>query len=88
MITKILWWIRQIILAMAACFFLVFGIQMLIASYTLNDPFTFIMTFFSSSFIILISGTLLFAFVYKMISHRKNEPDQGQEPGDRSQKKE
>lgn len=88
MITKILWWIGQIILAMAACFFLVFGIQMLIASYSLNDPFTFIMTFFSSSLIILISATLLFSFVYKMISRRKKEPDQGQEPGDRSQKPE
>ncbi len=75
MITKILWWIWQIILAMAACFFLVFGIQMLIASYSLNDPFTFIMTFFSSSFIILISGTLLFTFVYKMISRRKKDED-------------
>jgi len=75
MTTKILWWIRQIILAMAACFFLVFGIQMLIASYRLNDPFTFIMTFFSSSFIILISGTLLFAFIYKMISRRKKDED-------------
>ncbi|OGP98212.1 MAG: hypothetical protein A2Z39_05495 [Deltaproteobacteria bacterium RBG_19FT_COMBO_46_9] len=75
MTTKILWWIRQIILAMAACFFLVFGIQMLIVSYRLNDPFTFIMTFFSSSFIILISGTLLFAFIYKMISRRKKDED-------------
>lgn len=75
MITKILWWIGQIILAMAACFFLVFGIQMLIASYSLNDPFTFIMTFFSSSLIILISATLLFSFVYKMISRRKKDED-------------
>ena len=88
MITKILWWIYQIILAMAACFFLVFGIQMLIASYSLNDPFTFIMTFFSSSLIILISGTLLFTFIYKMISSRKKDLDQGQDPGASSQKPE
>jgi nitrogen fixation/metabolism regulation signal transduction histidine kinase len=73
MITKILWWIWQIILVMAACFFLVFGIQMLIASYSLNDPFTFIMTFFSSSLIILISGTLLFTFIYKMVARRKKD---------------
>ena len=88
MITKILWWIYQIILAMAACFFLVFGIQMLIASYSLNDPFTFIMTFFSSSLVILISGTLLFTFIYKMISRRKKDLDQGQDPGASSQKPE
>jgi hypothetical protein len=48
---------------------------MLIVSYSLNDPFTFIMTFFSSSFIILISGTLLFVFVYKMIYPRKDNED-------------
>jgi len=88
MITKILWWIRQIILALAACFFLVFGIQMLIVSYSLKDPFTFIMTFFSSSLIILISATLLFTFVYKMIVPGKNNQGQGQEPGDRSGKQE
>ena len=88
MTRKIFWWILQIILAMAACFFLVFGIQMLIVSYSLKDPFTFIMTFFSSSLIILISATLLFTFVYRMIVPRKNNHDQGQEPGDRSLKQE
>jgi hypothetical protein len=33
------------------------------------------MTFFSSSLIILISGTLLFTFIYKMISRRKKDED-------------
>ena len=76
MILKILWWIRQIIFAMAACFFLAFGVQMLIYSYGLNDPSHFIIIFFSSSFIILISATLLFAFIYKMIAPRKNDPEE------------
>jgi hypothetical protein len=44
---------------------------MLISSYGLNDPALFIIIFFSSSFIILISGTLLFTFLYKMIAPPK-----------------
>jgi hypothetical protein len=38
---------------------------MLISAYDLNDPFIFIMIFFAANFIILISGTLIFAFVYR-----------------------
>jgi hypothetical protein len=48
-------------------FFLYYGIQLLISSYELNDPFIFIMIFFASNFIILISGTLIFGFVYRMV---------------------
>jgi len=49
------------------CFFIIFGIQLLIAAYRLKDPFYFIMTFFSSNLIILISATLLIGFVYRMV---------------------
>ncbi|MFC1866826.1 hypothetical protein ACFL0H_01650 [Thermodesulfobacteriota bacterium] len=70
----VFWWIRQIIFALAACFFLLFGIELLIMAYRLDDPFLFIMTFFSSNLIILISGTLLFIFLYKMmVSQRETE---------------
>ena len=47
-------------------FFLIFGIDLLIASYSLNDPFSFIMTFFAASFVILISLTLMISFIIKM----------------------
>jgi uncharacterized membrane protein YcjF (UPF0283 family) len=63
----IFWWIRQIILTLVGCFFIIFGIQLLIAAYQLKDPFYFIMTFFSSNLIILISATLLIGFVYRMV---------------------
>jgi TRAP-type C4-dicarboxylate transport system permease small subunit len=74
-IVKILRWIQQIVLVLAACFFLLFGIQNLISSYQFNNPSMFIILFFSSSFIILISATLLFIFIYKMIVPRKEKPD-------------
>jgi len=64
--TWVLWWIRHIFLTLAACFFLYFGIQVMIAAYGLKDPFSFVMSFFSASFIILISMSLLIGFVWRM----------------------
>jgi hypothetical protein len=51
-----------------AAFFLFFGIQLLISAYELKDPYTFIMTFFASNFIILISAALIIGFAYRMIA--------------------
>ena len=62
------WWIGQAMLTLVGCFFLLFGICLLRAAYCFNDPFYFIMTFFASNLIILISATLLFGFVYRMIT--------------------
>ncbi|CAB1061644.1 hypothetical protein D1BOALGB6SA_6419 [Olavius sp. associated proteobacterium Delta 1] len=64
----IFWWIRQIVLISLGFFFLYYGVALLISSYGLNDPYTFIMTFFASNFIILISATLIFGFAYRMIA--------------------
>jgi hypothetical protein len=65
--TNIFWWIRQVVLILIGAFFLYYGIQLLISSYDGNDPFIFIMIFFAANFIILISGTLIFGFVYRMV---------------------
>lgn len=64
----IFWWIRQVVLIVIGAFFLYYGIHLLISSYSLKDPFVFIMTFFASNFIILISGTLVFGFAYRMVT--------------------
>jgi hypothetical protein len=69
--SKLFWWIRQIVLILISTFFLYFGIRLLISAYEHNDPFTFLMTFFASNFIILISGTLIIAFAYRMITAHK-----------------
>ena len=65
--STIFWWIRQVILILAGFFFLLFGIHLLVAAYQLKDPSLFIMTFFASNLIILISITLLIGFIYRMI---------------------
>ncbi len=59
-------------LTLASVFFMVFGIDLIIGSYSLSDPFSFIMTFFAASFIILISLALAASFIIKMIRvHRQ-----------------
>ena len=62
-----LWWIWQSILVLLCSFFLVLGIQILIRSYQLNNPFYFMMIFFSSNLIILISAVLMAGFLYRML---------------------
>jgi hypothetical protein len=64
---KYTWWIIQIVMILVSIFFLVFGIDLMWAAYSLDNPYNFIMTFFSASFIILISLALAISFVIKMI---------------------
>jgi len=71
----ILWWIRQVILVLVSCFFIFFGIHVLIASYQLKDPFSFVMTFFASNLIILISATLLVGFIIRMVKSYRSSKD-------------
>jgi len=76
-----LWWIWQIILVLFCGFFLVLGIQILIKSYQLNNPAYFMMIFFSSNLIILISAVLMAGFLYRMygvyrlINNKDIKPD-------------
>ena len=62
------WWVRQVILVAIAGFYLVFGIQLLISAYQLNDPTSFIFTFYASNFMILFSGALLVGFIYRLVT--------------------
>lgn len=63
----IFWLVRQVVLILIGAFFLYYGIQLLISSYDLKDPFMFIMVFFAANFIILISATLIFGFTYRIV---------------------
>lgn len=75
-----LWWTGQCVLALMAAFFLYYGIGLFIAAYKLNDPFHFVMMIFASNLIILVNGTLLIGFIYRMINVYKllrKGPDAG-----------
>lgn len=65
------WWATQIALSLVAIFFILFGINLLYMAFQIVEPFSFIMTFFASNFIILISATLLLSFVLKIVTNIK-----------------
>ena len=69
-----MWWLVQVLLTGIAVFFTAFGISLLIASYRLNDPYSFIMTFFAASLMILISGVMILGFVLRMWRSRSATP--------------
>ena len=54
--------------------FLAFGVHLLISAYSLKDPFSFIMYFFASNFVILISATLTFGFIWNLFHLDRNAP--------------
>lgn len=64
-------WAIQIILSLIAIFFILFGVNLLYMAYQIIEPFSFIMTFFASNLIILISATLLLGFVLKIVANIK-----------------
>ncbi|MCF8053784.1 MAG: hypothetical protein K9K75_00960 [Deltaproteobacteria bacterium] len=48
-------WIQYIAILILSCFFLIFGIDLLIATYAMANPILFVVSFFASNLIILIS---------------------------------
>ena len=60
------WWLKQLLLTAISCFFVYFGIAQLVGAYSLKDPFSFIMTFFGASLMILISIVMAAAFLVRM----------------------
>ncbi len=71
-----LWWVRFSFFSAVAIFFLQFGIEEMIRAYQLNHPAHFLASFFSASFIILISGTLLSAFIWRMILRLREKKEE------------
>jgi len=50
------WWISKLFIGIVSLFFFIRGLEVLIGSYSLNNPAEFIMYFFSSSMLILVSA--------------------------------
>ncbi len=68
-----LWWGKFILFSAVALFFLEFGIEEMVRAYLLKNPAEFLASFFSASFIILISGTLLVGFIWRMVLRIRGE---------------
>ena len=62
------WVIRQVLLILVGCFFFAFGVSVLIESYGLKDPFSFVLTFFASNLMILISAAILLGLILRLVS--------------------
>jgi hypothetical protein len=72
------WWVKNILIAFFALFFLAFGIETLIGSFLLKNPLEFIMYFFSASLMVLVSlvGILYPALkIHALFKTRKNSND-------------
>ncbi len=63
--SRILLHVGRVVLGIVELFFLLFGVYLLVLAYHLTDPFSFIMTFFASNLVILISAVLLLGLVLK-----------------------
>ncbi len=73
-----LWWGKNILIAIFSLFFLAFGIETLVGVFYLNNPHEFIMYFFSSSLMVLVSlvGLIYPTFqVHAFFRHRKLDHD-------------
>lgn len=66
--------LKMIILILACLFFMAVGVDLLISAYRLNDPFSFIMVFFASNLMILISAALCLGFVLRLKNRWTGDP--------------
>ena len=71
-------WLRRIgqgICLAAGAFFLLFGVHLLVCAYQLDDPFSFVMTFFASNLIILISATIMVGLAIRLVGSFRKPKD-------------
>ncbi len=80
------WWARFLFFSAVAAFFLEFGVEEMARAYRVRNPADFLASFFSASFIILISATLLIAFIWRMILRGKEKSAERSE-GNRGEKR-
>ena len=77
MVRKLLWWSACGASAIVSIFFLFVGISLCIASYNLKHPHQFILTFFASNLIILISVVVIVAVIIRVVARlRHGDPQE------------
>lgn len=67
------WWISKLVIGIVSLFFLARGIDVLVHSYSLNNPAEFIMYFFSSSMLILVSAVGVIYSAVKIFKRVRGE---------------
>ena len=75
---SLLWWTLSALGTSLSLFFLFLGVNLCRAAYQLDNPHHFILTFFASNLIILISVVFLAAVMVRIIARlRHREPRSG-----------
>ena len=78
MVKALLWWTMNTAGAVLSILFLILGIDLCRAAYHLEHPYQFVLTFFASNLIILISVVFLAGVVVRMVNRlRHGQPRQG-----------
>jgi len=73
-------WIKNIVILILSLFFLIIGVNTLISCYRLNNPFEFVMYFFSASLLILVCiAGLIYLFFLIFPPKKKNEMNKDDE---------
>jgi len=67
------WWTSKLFIGIVSLFFLAWGIDVLVFSYTLNNPLEFLMYFFSSSMLILVSAVGIIYCAFRVFRRIKGE---------------
>ncbi len=71
--SKIACWFKPVLIGVAALFFLLLGVDTLRFAYTLKHPVEFLLCFFASNLIILISGV---GCLYAVFAIRKAKQEE------------
>jgi hypothetical protein len=71
-----LWWLWRLALLFCSCFFVLFGVAVLTGSYSMTDPFLFMMTFIASSMMILISAAILFGLIVRTVKDVRSKGEE------------
>lgn len=69
---NVLIWIKNVFILLLSLFFLIIGVNTLLGSYSLKNPFEFVMYFFSASLLILVCIVGIIYFLFRLL-HRKQD---------------
>ncbi len=70
---SLLWWTKNIVIAVVAVFFATIAFLNLISAYQMKNPLEFIMTFFSQSLMLMISVVGVIYAVLQMYYYLKKD---------------
>ena len=77
----IFWWVRSLAIGLGSLFFLMLGIDTLVSAYRSTNPHLFIVSFFGSNLMILISAVGVLYVVIKIYSRLTAKADDQPEDG-------